>query len=48
MKKIGEVVEKETENPIETRNIGVKLDKVEELPQQPLVDITIEKAAYLV
>jgi hypothetical protein len=34
MKKIGEVVEKEMEKPIDTRNVGVKLDKVEELAQQ--------------
>jgi hypothetical protein len=45
MKKIEDLLEKE--KPIDTRNIGVKLDKVEELPQLALVDITVEEGASL-
>jgi hypothetical protein len=46
--KIGEVVEKEMEKLIDTCNVGVKLDKVEELAQQRVVDITVEEAASVV
>jgi hypothetical protein len=36
------------EKPIDTLNVGIKLDKVEELAQQRVVDITVEEAASVV
>jgi hypothetical protein len=42
------VVEKEIEKPIDTHNVGVKLDKVEDLALRGVDDITAEEAASVV
>lgn len=46
VKSFGGVLEKE--KPADTCNLGVKLDKAEELPQAAMVDITAEDTVSLV
>ena len=46
--KIGEVVQKEMEKPIDTCNIGLKFNAVKELAQEGVVDIAVEKVALVV